>query len=150
MAEDQEPVPPADPEPERESVADALRTAVERTLAATSAPAVETRQRARELLDEVSRRGQLARDEVGRRGAIAREEVSRRGEEATTRLAEALAELGSADREDVRELAGRIVALERRIELLERRLEGEVNPPVESESRGSGAPPGADRTGPDG
>ena len=58
-----------------ERVGDALRAAVERTLAATADSATETRQRAQSLLDDVVRRGQ-----------VAREEVTRRGEEATTRL----------------------------------------------------------------
>jgi hypothetical protein len=51
-------------ESKRESggVADSLRTAVERTIAATAGTAAETRGRAQELLDEVARRGQRTRE----------------------------------------------------------------------------------------
>jgi hypothetical protein len=54
-------------EPKRESggVADGLRTAVERTIAATAGTAAETRGRAQELLDEVARRGQRTREGFG-------------------------------------------------------------------------------------
>jgi polyhydroxyalkanoate synthesis regulator phasin len=62
--------------------AEALRAAVERTLAATAGSASEAGQRARNLLDDVTRRGEAAREEVSRRGEAAREEVSRRGEAA--------------------------------------------------------------------
>jgi polyhydroxyalkanoate synthesis regulator phasin len=61
---------------------DALRSAIERTFAATADSAAETRERAGDLLDDVARRGQEARDEVSRRGQEAREEVARRGQEA--------------------------------------------------------------------
>lgn len=101
-----------------EGVGDALRTAVERTLAATADSASGTRQRAQSLLDDVVRRGQDAR-----------EEVTRRGEEASTRLADAIGELRRADSEEVRELRARVALLEAR--LIE--LETKANPQVEGE-----------------
>ena len=60
---------------------EALREAVERTFAATAGPAAEGRDRARELLDEVARRGQAAVDasgEFARRGRDAAEAVAKR------------------------------------------------------------------------
>jgi polyhydroxyalkanoate synthesis regulator phasin len=61
---------------------DALRSAIEKTFAATADQAAETRERAGELLDDVTRRGQEAREEVSRRGQEALDEDSRRGQEA--------------------------------------------------------------------
>ena len=109
-----------------ERVGDALRTAVERTLAATAGSASETRQRARELLDEVARRGDAAREEIGRRGDAARQEVSRRGSVARDEVARR----GEAAREEVaraqetasNRLADRIGVLERRLAELEQSL----------------------------
>lgn len=66
----------------RGGASEALRSAIERTFAATAGSAAETRERAGELLDDVARRGQDARDEVTRRGQEAREEVARRGQDA--------------------------------------------------------------------
>ena len=86
-----------------EAVGDALRSAVERTLAATAGSATETRDRAQGLLDDVVRRGQSAR-----------ERVARRGEEATNRLAEAIGELRAADGEDLEHARGRLDAVEAR------------------------------------
>ncbi|HKJ35072.1 MAG TPA: hypothetical protein VKA36_00765 [Solirubrobacterales bacterium] len=130
-----------------ERTADALRTAVERTLAATAGSAVGTRERARGLFDEVARRGEAARGEIGRRGEAAREGVSRtrdaareqvvrgreaarsdlvrRGEEASGRLAELLSELKLADRDDLGPLAERLAGIEARLAELERGLRGE-------------------------
>ena len=69
-----------------DGVADALRAAIDRTLATVgdgaAGSAALTRERATQLLDEVARRGREARDEVNRRGREARHEVSRRGREA--------------------------------------------------------------------
>jgi hypothetical protein len=65
-------------------VADALRTAVERTLELAGRPASSatlTRERAMELLDEVARRGREARDDLARRGVGAGEELVRRIEQ---------------------------------------------------------------------
>jgi hypothetical protein len=71
---------PGEGTPSAEAVGEALRSAVERTLAATAGPATGTRERAQNLLDDVVRRGDAAR-----------RQVTRRGEEATARLAERLA-----------------------------------------------------------
>ena len=112
-------------------VGEALRVAVERTLAATAAPAAETRQRAEVLLDEVARRGRSARDdlerrgdaartEVSRRGEAAREQVSRRGSQAAGRVAGVLDELRPSERQDpIADLGARIGSLEARIGGLE-------------------------------
>lgn len=61
---------------------DALRSAIEKTFAATADQAAETRERAGELIDDVTRRGHEAREEVGRRSQEALDEVARRGQEA--------------------------------------------------------------------
>ena len=66
-----------------EGVADALRTAIDRTLSAVGDQAragstALSRERATQLLDEVARRGQEARDELARRGKDARDELVRR------------------------------------------------------------------------
>jgi polyhydroxyalkanoate synthesis regulator phasin len=113
---------------EAERVGDALRSAVERTLAATAGSASGTRQRARELLDEVSRRGEVAREELGRRGDAARQEVSRRGDAARQDLARrgeaARGEVAKAQETASRGLADRIGLLERRLSELEQALRG--------------------------
>jgi polyhydroxyalkanoate synthesis regulator phasin len=87
--------------PRRKAPADALpdplRAAVERTFAATSGSAAETRERAAELLDEVVRRGQEAR------GAM--ESASREAAEAALRTAR-----------------GELKGLERRLAELERKV----------------------------
>ena len=106
-----------------ERVGDALRTAVERTLAVTAGSATETRQRAQGLLDDVVRRGQ-----------VAREEVTRRGESATARLAEAIGELRTADGEELGELRERLETLERRLAALEARQSIETKAQVEPET----------------
>ncbi len=108
-----------------ERVGDALRTAVERTLASTAEGAAGTRRRAQDLLDEAARRGLAAREEVSRRGGAAREEVSRRGEEASNRLAEVIADLRLADRDDLGVLSDQIHELESRLGSLERMLRRE-------------------------
>lgn len=109
------------PEPDAGGGAsDALRSAIEKTFAATAGSAVETRERAGELLDDVARRGQEARDEVARRGQGARDEVARRGQEAqrgvSERISSALqrlrgAEVGRLQRE-VETLRKRVAELE--------------------------------------
>jgi polyhydroxyalkanoate synthesis regulator phasin len=104
-----------------DGVGDALRAAVERTLAATADSASGTRQRAQSLLDDVVRRSQDARGEV-----------ARRGEEASNRLADAIGELRRADSEEVRELRARVALLEARLIALETKshpqVEGETTP----------------------
>ena len=52
------------PVPERPS--EALRAAIERTFEATAGSAASTRDRAVELLDEVTRRGREVRDQLGK------------------------------------------------------------------------------------
>lgn len=110
-------------DPDGDGVGEALRTAVERTLAVTADSASETRQRAQGLLDDVVRRGQEAR-----------EQVARRGEEASTRLAEAINELRRADAEGIEELAQRMAAVERRLARLEALAAGSPNSQVEGEN----------------
>ena len=107
-----------------EGVGDALRTAVERTLAVTAGSATETRQRAQGLLDDVVRRGQ-----------VAREQVSRRGEEASARLAEAINDLRTADDEGLAELADRLGSVERRLAAVEALQIAASNPLVEVKSK---------------
>jgi polyhydroxyalkanoate synthesis regulator phasin len=92
-------------------VAEALRAAIERTLAATAPAAGRTRERAGELVDEVVRRGQDAREEIARRGQEAGAEIAKRGQELTRRGQEAQAEL-----------ARQLEALERRMASLEEQL----------------------------
>jgi polyhydroxyalkanoate synthesis regulator phasin len=85
-------------------VADALRTAVERTMRATAGSAANTRDRAGDLVDGVVRRGREAREELARRGQEAGVELARRGQEATG------------------EIGRRVEMLERRLAELEGRL----------------------------
>ncbi len=109
MSEPSKPDPTPDPNAAESGVADALRTAVERTMRATAGSAASTRERAAELVDDVVRRGRGARDELARRGQEAGAELARRGQGAT-------GEVG------------------RRLELLERRL-GELESRLDTESR---------------
>jgi polyhydroxyalkanoate synthesis regulator phasin len=109
------------PSPPAEAV-DAVRQAVERTLAATAESASGTRRRAQDLLDDAVRRGQ-----------VARERVTRRGEEATSRLADAISELRSVDDESLARLTDRVAELERRISVLEASPGGHSNPEVKVE-----------------
>jgi polyhydroxyalkanoate synthesis regulator phasin len=130
---------------------DSLRAAVERTLAATAGSASETRQIARDLLDEVARRGEEAREDLARRGeaaregvnrraGAAREDLARRGDEAGNRLADAIADLRLAVRDDSGGLGERISVIERRLADLEQIFRGErvsgdePNPKAEGES----------------
>jgi uncharacterized protein YjbJ (UPF0337 family) len=68
-------VPDRRPEEQIKDLTEALRQAVDRTYAATAGSAADTRERAGELLDEVTRRGSGALDEVKGRGSEAREVV---------------------------------------------------------------------------
>jgi polyhydroxyalkanoate synthesis regulator phasin len=153
---------PDEPAADGERVGESLRTAVARTLAATAGSASDTGHRARDLLDEVARRGESARAELGRRGAAARDEVVRRGEaaregvsrrrdaarddlarrseEAGARLADALAELKLADRGEPAGLTERLSAVERRLDLLERRVGGGEREQADSETGLEGPP----------
>lgn len=74
------------PKDDEGGVAEALRTAIERTLSATAPAAAQTRERAGELVDEIARRGQEARDEIARRGQGAQAELSRQLESLEKRL----------------------------------------------------------------
>ena len=65
-------MPDRRPEEQIKEISDALRQAVERTYAATAGSAADTRDRAGELLDEVTRRGSGAIGEVKDRGSEAR------------------------------------------------------------------------------
>ena len=85
---------------ERSGLPEGLRSAVEKTIAATADTAAETAERAQDLLDEVARRGQEARDEVARRGQRTRQGLSR-------------VRLSTAD--EVRELNDRLAGIEERL-----------------------------------
>lgn len=87
-----------------DGVAEAVRSAVERTMRATAGSAATTRERAAELVDDVVRRGREARGELARRGQEAGAELARRGHQATG------------------ELGRQVEALERRLAELEARL----------------------------
>ena len=108
---------------------DALRDAVERTLAATAGSAASTRDRAGELVDGITRRGREAGDELSRRGQEARDEIARRGQVAGAELAKRGQGAGA-------ELARRLEALEARLADVEDGLrrqagqEGEDPPPA--------------------
>jgi len=133
-----------------ERVGDALRSAVERTLAATAGSASETRQRARDLLDEVARRGDAAREELGRRGDAARQEVSRRGsvarDEVTRRGEAAREEVAKAQETASNRLADRIGVLERRLAELEQALRSSSAPGSEEGGKAHEQAPQADNT----
>jgi polyhydroxyalkanoate synthesis regulator phasin len=92
---------------ERGGLPEGLRTAVEKTIAATADTAAETAERAQELLDEVARRGQEARDEVARRGQRTREGLSR---------------VRFASGDEVKELNDRLAGIEERLAQIETAL----------------------------
>jgi polyhydroxyalkanoate synthesis regulator phasin len=98
-----EPKPPRD-----RGLPEALRAAVERTLAATADAGADTRGRAQDVLDEVARRGRGAREASA---AV------------TSRLVEAIQEMRLATGDEVKALGDQIEALDRRIAALERDLE---------------------------
>jgi polyhydroxyalkanoate synthesis regulator phasin len=83
---------------DQSGASDALRTAIERTFEATASSAAETGVRARELLDEVVRRGEDARDDAARRIEDAREASARRIEAELRTLSERLEKLEAAVR----------------------------------------------------
>jgi hypothetical protein len=87
---------------------EALRTAVERTLAAAGGAGADTRGRAQDVLDEVARRGRGAREASA---------------SITSRLVEAIQDMRLATGDEVNALGERIEALDRRIAELERELE---------------------------
>jgi polyhydroxyalkanoate synthesis regulator phasin len=96
-------------------VAEALRAAIERTLAATAPAAAETRERAGDLVDEISKRGQGARDELARRSQDAGAEIARLGQEAR----EALSKRGL---EATSELRSQLDSFEKRLSSVEELL----------------------------
>jgi polyhydroxyalkanoate synthesis regulator phasin len=96
-------------------VPDSVRTAIERTFAATAEGAAGTRERAGEVLDEVARRGREARHAVAGRAQDARESSSG----AASRVIEAIEGMRLASRDDVRALSKQIEDLSRRVEELE-------------------------------
>jgi hypothetical protein len=104
-------------QPPDRGVADALRSAIERTLEATEGRAVGTRERAGELLDEVARRGRDARDELARRGQEAGAGVARRGQ---------------ATRDEV---GRQLEALEKRLASIEELLRRRTGGGAETESK---------------
>jgi polyhydroxyalkanoate synthesis regulator phasin len=98
-------------------VADALRTAIDRTLSVAGTPARAgatgiSRERATQLLDEVAKLGRDAREELARRGQEARDELTRRGQDAG-------AELARRGQSAAEEMAQRLEAFERRLAMLE-------------------------------
>jgi polyhydroxyalkanoate synthesis regulator phasin len=107
--------PPEAPRGEEGSVGDALRAAVERTLAATAPRATLTRERAGDLVSGISKRGLDARDELARRGQEAGAEIARLGQEAR----EILSRRGV---EATGELRSQLDALERRLASVEEKL----------------------------
>ena len=93
---------------------DGLRTAIERTFAATAEGAAETRERAGAALDEVTRRGREASGAAGR-------------------VIEAIEGMRLASLDDLRVVNEDVKALSKEIEVLARRVEElEAKPKVES------------------
>ncbi len=113
--------PDKTPEGDDGGVADALRAAIERTLAATAPAAGQTRERAGELVGEISKRGQDARDELARRSQEAGAEISRLGQEAR----DALSRRGL---EATGELRSQLDGLEKRLASVEERLKAAQAP----------------------
>jgi polyhydroxyalkanoate synthesis regulator phasin len=60
---------------DQRGLSEALRAAIERTFAASADSAAETRERAQELLDEVTRRGREAREAVEGMRLTSRDEL---------------------------------------------------------------------------
>jgi len=111
------------------NVAESLRTAVERTFAATADSAAETRGRAQDLLDEVAKRGQGAREastEAAQKVVGAAERMRGPSREEIRELENRLEELGAM----VATLSGRVAALE----ALSERVSKLESPAVQAES----------------
>jgi polyhydroxyalkanoate synthesis regulator phasin len=94
---------------------DSLRTAIERTFAATTEGAAETRERAGEMLDDVARRGRDARTAVAGRAQEARETSAG----AASKVIEAIEGMRLATHDEVRELSKQVEELSRRVSELE-------------------------------
>lgn len=120
---------------EEGGVAETLRAAIERTLAATAPAAAETRERAGGLVDEISKRSNDARDELARRGQGAGAEIARLGQDAR----EALSKRGL---EATGELRTQLDALEQRLASIEDLLKrtqadsGETSPESKPKAEG--------------
>jgi polyhydroxyalkanoate synthesis regulator phasin len=106
---------------QRGGVPEALRVAVERTLAATASSAATTRERAQELVGDV---GPLGPVPLRDRASDLLDEVARLGQETGQRIArggkEAREAVGLAGRGELDRLEDRLAELERRIGDLER------------------------------
>lgn len=94
---------------------DSLRMAVERTFAATTEGAAQSRERAGEMLDEVARRGRDAREAVAGRAQEARESSAG----AAAKVIEAIEGMRLASRDDVRSLAEQVEELSAKVKELE-------------------------------
>jgi polyhydroxyalkanoate synthesis regulator phasin len=105
----------AQPGKDPQRLSEALRAAIERTFAASADSASQTRGRAQELLDEVSRRGQEAGQAVARRG----QEAGAASATAASRVIEAIEGMRLASREDLRAIEAQVDALAERIAQLE-------------------------------
>jgi polyhydroxyalkanoate synthesis regulator phasin len=102
---------------EQRGLPEGLRTAIERTFAATAEGAAETRGRAEGMLDEVSRRGRDARQAVTGRAQDAREGSAT----AANRVIEAIEGMRLATRDEVRTLEREVERLAERVKQLEAR-----------------------------
>jgi polyhydroxyalkanoate synthesis regulator phasin len=102
-------------EGEQRGTPDSLRTAIERTFAATAEGAAETRERAGEMLDDVARRGREARTAVAGRAQEARETSAG----AASKVIEAIEGMRLATHDEVRELSKQVEELSRRVSELE-------------------------------
>jgi polyhydroxyalkanoate synthesis regulator phasin len=103
---------------ESRGVPDSVRTAIERTFAATAEGASETRERAGAALDEVARRGREAREAVAERAQDARESSAG----AASKVIEAIEGMRLASRDDVRALSEQVDELSRRTDTLSKRV----------------------------
>ena len=101
-------MPDRRPDEQIKDLSEAVRQAVERTFAATAGSAADTRERAGELLDEVTRRGSDALEEVRERGSGALGEVRDRGADAREAVGDAVSSL----RAEVESLRRRLAELE--------------------------------------
>lgn len=116
-------------------LAESLRTAVERTFAATADSAAETRGRAQDLLDEVAKRGQGAREasaEAASKVVGAAERMRGPSRDEVGELEERLQRIDQA----LAALSGRVAAIEalsKRVSALE-----SLAPKVESEPQVEG------------
>jgi polyhydroxyalkanoate synthesis regulator phasin len=120
--------PTGAPESDDGRVADALRAAIERTLAATAPAAGQTRDRAGEIVGEISKRGQGARDELARRGQEAGAEIARLGQEAREALSKRGLEATGELRSQLDLLEKRLASVEDRLKSVQGGREAETEP----------------------